>query len=91
MTYAFNVSGASKADALAAVGAEFSTLEEGGAVTQTERAAAILSAEAVVDPFAEPGAGMEIRIGVNGSLSDYGDGIAAMQVGVSVIIAPAEE
>lgn len=88
MPYAFNVAGASKADALAAAAAEFDTLELTQPERATDRGPALAAAEAVIAPFREPTGDEEIRLGINGDVSDYGYGLAALSVGVSVIIVP---
>lgn len=89
MTYSLNVEATTRAEAIVAATAEIDAALESGTLPPIAREAVIFAVQAHAVLLPEPQAGEVLGIGVNGSMADYGAGMAALTTQVSVIVKPA--
>jgi hypothetical protein len=84
MSYSFNVTAASKAEAKQKIAAEFDSVLANQPVHAADRASAQAAAEAFVDVVNEPAEGEELAVTVNGYVSWRVEGeFTGASVGVS--------
>lgn len=84
MSYSFSAKGATKAAAKAAVAAEFDKVIASQPVHAADKAAAIATAEAMIDVTREPAEGEEVRVSVSGYLQWQGQMDEGQFIGANV-------
>lgn len=91
MAYVLSVVGSTVDAALAAAREEMKAMPPEAALSEAVAAASLAAADAVARTVVEPGEGRELRLSISGDDVDYGDGVSAASVSVSVLVAPVEE